>query len=127
MNKDEKTGMKPYITAAVAAYHIPPLLIVLFLADDSAAPLSWLLLFLLPIFDFICGFLFGVKKGFSIKLALICSLVFMPSIIMYYNSVTTPQELIRAAVATLVNTIVCFIFILASNAAGTYIKKYLIK
>lgn len=112
-----------YFTAAAGLYHLLPLVAVIAFKENAIVFQTWILLLILPIFNVASGFFAGFKFGFCIKLALIYTVLFFPSIIMYYNDVTTIEELKTAVASTVVNTAICFIFTAGANFLGGIIKR----
>lgn len=115
---------KGYMISIIILFHIVPLICV-FLGEYGDAILASLLMLINPFAIFIINLVFGLKQGFSWKLPLFTIAIFAPSIIMYYNSITTPEEITQAIMTTVIFIIVYFIFSLIAMWIGKWLKKYL--
>lgn len=70
----------PYYIAVIIIFYVFPLLIM-----DTGSAMTVLLVFI-PILCLAVSCLYGYRYGFHIQLALASSILFLPSIYLYYNS-----------------------------------------
>ncbi|WIV11530.1 hypothetical protein [Proteiniborus sp. MB09-C3] len=73
-------AMIPFLIAIILDFYLLPLLI----KDTGIAML--MLLIIIPLICFICSFIYGIKRPFSIFYSVIVAFLFLPSILIFYNS-----------------------------------------
>lgn len=74
--------MAPYLLACAIAFYTLPL----FGRDTGSFMI--ILLMLMPLTCFIASIIYGVKNGINLVVPLSVGLLFMPTILIYYNSFT---------------------------------------
>lgn len=112
---------KIYIIATIIMFHILPLIMALMGESGQLLLLQTFLMMLNPIFISIAGLIYGIRKGFNVKLPLFMGVIALASIPMYYKLDT----LAYIAQTTLVMGIVYLIFAYASTAIGALLRKFL--
>lgn len=97
--KDRLMGIIPYGLLLIINYYGLPLLI----GDTGTAML--VLLVLVPLTSFGCSMVYGVKQGFHFLYVGIATLLFVPSIFIFYNSTAWVYVLFYGVVALAGNSI----------------------
>lgn len=114
---------KSYIIADLAVFHLVPLLFLMIRVDMAVIGMAMLLMTLNPLYVVIIGLVYGWRKGFGWKFALLTGVIFAPSVMMYYLPLTTPEELMYALLTTAVLTLVYWVFAFVSVAAGAFVRR----
>lgn len=112
---------KIYIIATIIMFHILPLIMALMGESGQLLLLQTFLMMLNPIFIAIAGLIYGIRKGFNVKLPLFMGIIALASIPMYYK-LDTLEYVVQT---TLVMGIVYLIFAFASTAIGALLRKFL--
>lgn len=115
-------SFKTYILADLVAFHIVPLLLAV-IKIDMVIAMSMLLMTLEPLYVVIIGLVYGWRKGFGWKFPLLTGFIFAPSVAMYYMPLTTPEEIMYAALTTAVFTLVYWVFAFAAVAIGALVRR----
>jgi len=92
-------GIIPYGLLLLINYYALPLII----RDTGTAML--VLLVLVPLTSFVCSMVYGVKRGFHFLYVGIATLLFIPSIFIFYNSSAWVYVLFYGVVALAGNSI----------------------
>lgn len=80
MMKQKAIGMLPYLIVLALDYYALPFLIT----DTGTA--MFLLLGVIPLISMVCAFICGVRQGFHWLFVLCGTVLFIPSIWIFYNS-----------------------------------------
>lgn len=72
--------MLPYLILMCITFYLFPLLI------QNTGMGMLVLLILMPLICFVCSLLFGMKNSFQPLFSLLLTIIFIPSIFIYYNS-----------------------------------------
>lgn len=72
--------MLPYLILMCISFYLFPILI-----QNTGMGMLILLIFM-PLICFVCSFLFGLKHSFQPLFSILLSVLFIPSIFIYYNS-----------------------------------------
>lgn len=77
--KKRLMALIPYVIVLVADFYLLPCLI-----DDTGIAIL-MMLCVIPLIAFICSVIYGVRHGFNFLLPLIAVILFIPTILIYYN------------------------------------------
>ena len=91
--------MIPWLAVVAAAFYLLPLLI----RDTGSAMV--VLLVALPVLCFFVAFAYGVKNRFHWVFPLLCGVLFVPSVFIFYNVSALPYALIYGVIALVGNLI----------------------
>lgn len=117
---------KWFIAAIIVAFHILPLVFLVF-GDTGRQMLNTIcMLYLNPILIFVIMLLYGVRIGFNFKMPIVCALIEAASIAMYYTSTAQEDYLFYTIQSTVVMFIVYAVISYISTAIGAFIKHYLV-
>ena len=72
--------MIPYLTVIILDFYLLPFLI----KDTGSAML--MLLIVVPLICFVCSVVYGAKNSFYLVYAIIVAILFIPTILIFYNS-----------------------------------------
>jgi hypothetical protein len=97
--------MLPFLLVIVLGFYLLPLLIT----DTGMAML--LMLVIIPLICFICSVVYGVKHSLNILYAVLVSVLFLPTVFIFYNSTAW------------VYTVAYGVIALAGNAIGLIFYK----
>ena len=75
-------GMIPYLAVIMLDFYLLPLLI----RDTGSAML--MLLIVVPLICFVCSLVYGIKNSFCLAYAIAVAILFIPTILIFYNSTT---------------------------------------
>ena len=78
--KTKLLAMMPYVIVLMINFYALPLLIT----NTGLAMLA--MLAVMPLITFICAVIYGARQGFNLLLALICGVLFAPTIFIFYNT-----------------------------------------
>lgn len=120
-NEFSADDSKVYIIAAIIMFHIAPLILAMLGENGQLILLQTFLMMLNPIFISLAGLIYGIRKGFNMKLPLFMGVIGAASIPMYYKLDT----LAYVVQTTLVMGIVYLIFAYGSSIIGAFLKKFL--
>lgn len=112
---------KIYIIATIIMFHILPLIMALMGESGQLLLLQTFLMMLNPIFISIAGLIYGIRKGFNVKMPMFMGIIALASIPMYYKLDT----LAYVVQTTIVMGIVYLIFAFAATAIGALLRKFL--
>lgn len=112
---------KIYIIVTIIMFHILPLIMALMGESGQLMLLQTFLMMLNPLYIALAGLIYGIRKGFNVKLPLFIGVIALISIPMYYKLDT----LAYVVQTTLVMGIVYLIFAFASTAIGALLRKFL--
>ena len=80
MMKQKATGMLPYLIVLALNYYALPFLIT------NTGMAMFILLGVIPLISMVCAFICGVRQGFHWLFLLCGTVLFIPSIWIFYNS-----------------------------------------
>lgn len=120
-NEFSMDDSKIYIIATIIMFHIAPLILAMLGENGQLLLLQTFLMMLNPIFISLAGLIYGIRKGFNVKLPLFMGVIAVASIPMYYKLDT----LAYIVQTTLVMGIVYLIFAFAATAIGAFLRKFL--
>jgi hypothetical protein len=72
--------MIPYLAVIVLDFYLLPFLI----RDTGSAML--MLLIVVPLICFVCSLVYGIKKSFNLAYTIVVAILFIPTILIFYNS-----------------------------------------
>ena len=78
--KNKLMNLSPYLLVLAVDFYLLPLL-----AQNTGAAML-LMLCVMPLVALVIGVAYGLRRGFSIWLAVIALLLFIPTIFIYYNA-----------------------------------------
>lgn len=78
--KNKLMNLPPYLLVLAVDFYLLPLL-----AQNTGAAML-LMLCVMPLVALVIGVAYGLRRGFSIWLAVIALLLFIPTIFIYYNA-----------------------------------------
>jgi len=73
-------GMIPYLAVIMLDFYLFPFLI----RDTGSAML--MLLVVVPLICFVCSLVYGIKNSFYLAYAIVVAILFIPTILIFYNS-----------------------------------------
>jgi len=91
--------MLPYLFIFIICYYIVPFIIV----DTGTAML--LLLMIMPLLSFICPFIYGVRHGFNLLLAVCAGILFIPAVFIHYNKSAMAYAAVYGMIAMIGNAV----------------------
>lgn len=97
--------MVPFLAMTAAAFYLLPLVV-----KDTGSNM-FVLLSVLPIVVLVCALLYGMKHGFHLLYAVIVGLLFLPTLLVFFNE----SALIYAGIYGLIA--------LGSNATGAWVTR----
>ena len=112
---------KIYIIATLIMFHIAPLIMVMLGENGQLLLLQTFLMMLNPIFISLAGLIYGIKKGFNLKLPAFMGFLALISIPMYYKFDT----LAYTVQTTVIMGIVYLIFAYGATVIGAFLRKLL--
>ena len=78
--KKKLLALIPYVIALVINFYVLPF----FIRDTGSGML--MLLLVIPLLTFICAVIYGVRQGFDLLLPVVATILFAPTISIFYNS-----------------------------------------
>lgn len=78
--KKKLLALIPYAIALVLNFYVLPLLI----KDTGMGML--MMLMVIPLITFICAVIYGVRQGFDFLLPIVATVLFVPTIFIFYNA-----------------------------------------
>ena len=91
--------MLPYWTIMMIGFYILPL------AIQNTGIGMIILLFAIPLICFVCALIYGIRHGFNFVFGIIAALLFLPSILIFYNASAWVYAFIYLGLALLGNGI----------------------
>ncbi|MBU5627563.1 hypothetical protein KQI82_11640 [Oscillibacter sp. MSJ-2] len=101
-------GLIPYIAALAVDFYVLPLLI-----NDTGSGML-MMLCVIPLIDFFCSFVYGIRQGSGLLLTVAAVILFAPTIPIFYNE-TAWIYIVVYAVITLVGSAIGRVFCKASK------------
>lgn len=101
--KNKLMSLLPYVLVLLANYYLLPL----FVENTGAAML--VMLGVIPLITFICSAVYGMRQGFDFLLPVAATILFVPSLFIYYNDTAWPY-VIAYGMISLVGTLVGKVF-----------------
>lgn len=89
----------PYIIALAINFYLLPLVV------KNTGMAMLMMLFVIPLIAFICALIYGVRQGFDFVLPIIATILFAPTIFIYYNSSAWVYIIAYAVIAFIGNGI----------------------
>lgn len=78
--KKRLLALIPYVIALAINFYVLP-----FLIQDTGSGM-FVMLIVIPVLTFICAVIYGVRQGFDLLLPIIATILFAPTIFIFYNS-----------------------------------------
>jgi hypothetical protein len=91
--------MLPFLLVMILAFYLLPLLI------GGAGAGILILLTVIPVINFVCSFIFGLKYSFDIVYVILVVFLFIPTIIIFYNSTAFGYVIGYGIIALIANLI----------------------
>jgi hypothetical protein len=91
--------MLPFLLVMIFAFYLLPLLI------GGAGAGILILLTVIPVINFVCSFIFGLKYSFDIIYVILVMFLFIPTIIIFYNSTAFGYVIGYGIIALIANLI----------------------
>lgn len=91
--------MIPYLTVIMLDFYLLP-----FLIRDTGLAMLMLLVVILLI-CFVCSLIYGIKNSFYLVYAIIVAILFIPTILIFYNSTALVYVFVYGAIALVGNAI----------------------
>lgn len=120
-NEFSMDDSKVYIITTIIMFHIMPLVLVMMGESGQLLLLQTFLMMLNPIFISLASLIYGIRKGFNVKMPLFMGIIALASIPMYYQF----DGIGYLIQTTIIMGIVYLIFAFAATAIGAFLRKFL--